>query len=72
MSSRLGIGMAVAAASLLMGGGYAEPLRVPEPPKPEMQVYRSAKRGHGSRATPMIMGGKLAKRLKRGKLLFRQ
>ena len=71
--SRLGIGMA-AAAAMLVGAGYAEPSRVPEPRPPkirERHPYYSTRRGHCF-GTPMILGGKLAKRLKRGKLLFSQ
>jgi hypothetical protein len=71
--SKLSVGMAAAAMAAFGMGDFSEPAKATEPelPRQRSPSWGSHRSGFGYGATPMIKGGKLAKRLKRGKLLFR-
>ncbi len=72
-----GVGLAAVAAALLFGGASELEYRGPRISPMERRTLAGKRMAHccyrrgWHHGTPMIKGGKLAKRLKRGKLLFR-
>lgn len=66
-----GVLTALAAAMALCGSSFAEYRPLAPTAKPYKRSKHGCTRAGWRHGTPMIEGGKLAKRLKRGKLLWR-